>query len=131
MKVLASLPDRKHFSPIEGLGRWHYQWQDKQTNLLRVCATVPNPWQQEWGIRVKIQEGKHNQQNTRYPLRLDLQCHPYNPKQDQSIIPAKIIREAFGGKFPYSNYDNILQFFGLPGEYEKGLVWVMISVVET
>ena len=130
MKVLATLPDRKHFSPIQGSERWPYQWQDKQTNLLRVCATVSNPWGQEWGVRIKVQEGKHNERNTRYPQRLDLQCHPYVEERDKNIVLAKIIREAFGGKFPYSNSTNILQFFGLPGEYFQGLVWVMISVVQ-
>lgn len=122
MKVLARLPEQKHFRAIAGTERWPYIWEDKSSPLLRVCATVPNPWDKQWAINCQIQKGKSDK--AVYPTRLDLQCLKF----DEALPHAQILRETYHGKFGYSNRPT-LHFFSLPTSNDAVANWLMISIV--
>lgn len=97
MKFICTLPEVKHYSPLQSQSSGKYLWQDKASSLIRIVAPVPNPWLQEWVILPTVQKTKTS--NSQYPARLDLKCFKI---EDPTIPRAKLIREIDMDKFAYT-----------------------------
>jgi len=120
LKIIASLPDGKHFRPVDSLipGKW--VWRDKASPLLQVVAPVANPWDREWPIFVSVKIGRSDM--AEYPRRLDLICQT---QRSPEHLAAKIVRERSKGKLAYTLAPAL--FFAAipcPGEIN----WLLVSI---
>jgi hypothetical protein len=122
ISVLATLPEAKHFRQIQNRGE-RYQWADRSTDNLRILATVEKPWQQEWKILIRLEQGE-TRAGVRYPRRLNLLCLPPEP----GLQRAKIVRDRWSGNFAHSTEPTLLHF-DFPVETEDGRSWLMLSIV--
>lgn len=123
LKILATLPEAKHFRQIGNRGD-RYQWSDLASDNLRILANDPNPWGKEWSILIRLEQGK-TRAGIYYPKRLNLVCFPL----DGEAKRARIIRERWSGNFVHSCEPTLL-FFAFPARNETGSSWLMFSVVE-
>ena len=125
LKVIAALPEAKHFRQIENRGDRH-QWVDLASENLRILAPTPNPWEQDWSILVRLEQGKTRAGLT-YPKRLNLVCFPLESKDES--LKAKFVRERWKGNFVHSCEPTLL-FFAFPARSNQdGSSWLMLSVV--
>jgi hypothetical protein len=124
LKVLATLPEAKHFRQIENKGD-RYQWCDLSCDYLRILASDPNPWDKEWLVLIRLEQGKRREGSS-FPRRLNLLCLPV--VQDPQLQRAKIIRDRWGGNFAHSCEPTLLHF-DFPVESKEGRSWLMVSVV--
>ena len=96
MKFLCTLPEGKHYRPLQSQSEGRWIWEDKATPLVRVIAPDPQPWGKEWVVLIQIQKTKLY--TYQYPARLDLKCFT----SGEDAIPAKLTREIMRGRFAYS-----------------------------
>lgn len=125
LKVIATLPEAKHFRQIENRGD-RYQWVDLASENLRIVAPIPDPWGQEWSIFVRLEQGK-TRGGLSYPRKLSIVCFPLEEGVD--LPKAKFIRERWKGNFVHSCEPTLL-FFAFPARSNQdGSSWLMLSVV--
>jgi len=99
MKFICSLPEQKHYIPVQSPTPGKYIWVDKGSQLIRITTPSPNPWGQKWEILPSIDKAKND--TYQYPNRLILRCFALN--EDNSGTPfGKLEREIMRGKFAYS-----------------------------
>lgn len=124
MRVTAALPlDPGYFRKLPPTAKWAHIWEHDSSDRLRICANVPNPWDegQQWEIKIYDQKSKwHGQKKT---SRVDLQCHPTTQKV-YSPLKARIEIEEQRGGIPHSTKSTLL-FYPIPGEDR----WVKFSVI--
>lgn len=122
LKVLATLPEAKHFRQINNKGD-RCQWVDRASDNLRVLCDSPDPWEKEWGILLRLEQGKTRAGIT-YPKRLNLLCLPPEP----DLQPARILRDRWSGNFAHSCGPTLLHF-DFPAVTPEGHSWLMYSVI--
>lgn len=99
MKFICTLPELKHYQPVQSQTPGKYIWVDKGCSLVQVSAPMPNPWHQKLVILLTIIKAKNN--TYQYPSKLNLRCFPLD--ETNSDVPAgKVEREIMRGKFAYS-----------------------------
>lgn len=128
MRIIASLPDKKHFKPLGSSERWKFIFESIYSPKLRLCSPVLDPWkeQKEWSIRVRESKGKSDK--AQYTNRIDLQL--FTSDEDyENTHKAKIIWEIDKG-VPHSNQPT-LRFYAIPFVNLKGqVVNLMLSIVD-
>jgi hypothetical protein len=122
LKILASLPESKHFRQTQNKGK-RYQWADKATDNLCVLASDPDPWGKEWEILIRLEQGE-TRAGLRYPRRLTLLCLPVDPFKN--LPKAEVVRERWKGNFAHSCEPTLL-FFAFPVEGAGENNWLMLS----
>lgn len=123
LKILATLPEFKHFKQIQNKGD-RYQWADKSTDSFTVLSGDPNPWVKEQSILIRLEQGKRRSGLT-YPKRLSLLVLPIT---EETLPNCQIIRERWNGNFAHSTEPTLL-FFAFPIEGDGDRNWLMISIV--
>lgn len=120
VKVLAVLPPRKYFQPIEPTEAWEYIWQSTETSRLRIYSRHPNPWD---GLQcITVRESSAKTDKVKQTNRVDLRCVHDRP---DSYIPAYISLEFQFGGIPHSNRET-LRFYAIPSDKPKRVL--MLSV---
>lgn len=111
MKILAKLPDLKHFRPLESSTPGRYLWEDKASSAIRIQSDFPDPFNRSLVIIIRQQKMKTDQ--SEYPYRIIFKCF----ESGDNPSPGIIVRERFKGVFAWSNslpkYGFPL-FFGIP-----------------
>ncbi len=125
LKIIAKLPESKHFRQIQNRGE-RYQWEDRASSNLRILSAVPHPWGQEWAILIRLEQGKTRAEIS-YPKRLNLVCMPIDPNET-NLQRAIIVRDRWTGNFAHSTVPTLLHF-DFPVETSEGNSWLMISVI--
>jgi hypothetical protein len=107
MKIIASLPEAKHYNPLQSTveGRWLFQ--DKASSAARIQAPTPDPWGQQWKIVPSMQMQKGD--DSKWPYRLVIKLFPL----DGEGIPAQFERERVKGLFAWADYQP-LAFYAFP-----------------
>lgn len=129
MRILISLPEAKHYRPLQSQVEGRYLWQDKGSSLIRIAALDPRPWGKEWLLIPFIQKAKND--TYQYPARLDFKCLPALG----GGIALPLVREVVRGKFAYPQGPTHL-FFCFPVETDEKTVarnpeqmWLLYSVL--
>jgi hypothetical protein len=104
MKILAVLPDRKHYQPLEVKKAGVFAWADRASPLMQIQAPIADPWEREWSILVARKKGASRpvraaKQRIEYTQAILLRCFP-QPTGDE--IPATIERERWKGKLAHT-----------------------------
>jgi hypothetical protein len=120
MKILARLPEKRHFRPITGTERWPHIWEAIYCDRLRVCSQILNPWPYIWAIDLTEQKAKTDKLIK--TNRVDLHC----VKTVQAESFELILETQFGG-VPHSDRPTI-RFYALPNQ--TGRKYLMLSVCE-
>lgn len=123
MKIIALLPDSKHFRAIESPKAGRFLFEDKASPLLRIDTPDNRPWSQKWKILLGIKKGA-TRAGIEYPQALILRCFPLD---DEILVEAVIERERWKGKFAYSLAPTLF-FAAIPCLEQSN--WLMISVYE-
>ncbi len=127
MRIIAELPEKKHFKPIGHNEKWAYIFEAICTPKLRLYSPVADPWKMgEWSIRVRPCKGKSDK--AEYSNRIDLQLSSPSEKFTNSHN-AKIVWE-FDKGIPHSNQPT-LRFFAIPFVNTQGeAISLILSIVE-
>ncbi len=130
MKFLCTLPEQKHYLPMQSTTPGKYIWVDKATSLIRITTSIPNPWGQQVIILPSIDKSKND--GFQYPNRLFLKCFPVD-ESNSSTAQGKLSREIMLGKFTYSQNSPML-FFCFPFQNSEETIrpdlsgrWVLYS----
>ncbi|HEY9826947.1 MAG TPA: hypothetical protein V6D19_16025, partial [Stenomitos sp.] len=121
LKVIAKLPEKEFYQPIQSNSQGKWLFEDKQTSIFRIVSPEPSPWAKEWEIVFSFQKGKSD--NSLWPYRLDLRLYR-GEKQNQSP-KAMIVREEIKGSFVWST-EAAAMFFAAPTSTER--IWIAYSV---
>lgn len=119
MKFICTLPEQKHYQPIQSTTPGKHIWVDKATSLLRVTSSIPNPWEQQIVILPSIDKSKND--DFQYPSRLFLRCFPVDAS-NSNTPEGKLIREVMWGKFAYSQNSPALLFCFPQQDNEKTVI---------
>jgi hypothetical protein len=123
LKVIAKLPELKHFESIRGTDSWPHAWAAIYTDRLRIYAHVSNPWQYTWVLH--ISESKAKTTKVIQTNRLDLRCSEIYTGNPSDLPFVDINLEHQYGGVPHSNRPTI-RFYALPNPFEPK--YLMLSV---
>jgi hypothetical protein len=123
LKVIAKLPELKHFEPIRGTDSWPHAWAAIYSDRLRVYSRISSPWQHAWILHVS--ESKANTDKVSQTNRLDLRCSEIYTGTPIDLPFVDIILEHQYGGVPHSNRPTI-RFYVLPNSYARK--YLMLSV---
>ncbi|WP_144405751.1 hypothetical protein [Aliterella atlantica] len=115
MKFICTLPEQKHYQPVQSTTPEQYIWVDKASNLIRIVAPVPDPWKRKWVVLPTINRSKNDTE--RYPNKLSLRCFALD-ESNQDAPKGSIEREVMHGKFTHSQNSPVL-FYSFPLEENK------------
>lgn len=120
MKVLASLPPKRHFREIYPVSqKYAHVFEAKATSRFRIYSPIPDPWLiDEWAIAIRESKGKSNK--VVYTNRIDLQL---SLEEDLDTMPAVFVFE-FEKGIAHSN-QMTLRFYTFPLEENVNM---MVSV---
>jgi len=107
MKLIATLPEAKHYRPLQSNSEGRWLFEDKSQSALRIQSPTPTPWGQQWKIVLSRQEQKGD--GSRWPYRLVLKL--FQP--DGEGIPAELEREQVKGVFAWADHQP-LAFYAFP-----------------
>jgi hypothetical protein len=91
LKFLAYLPDRNNYTPIASNRDDQLWFSDKASDGLRIRSRVQNPFDRLMVILISPVIQKAD--NTRYPVKFDLQIFKPSPEDLQSLQKVEILRE--------------------------------------
>jgi hypothetical protein len=129
MKFLCTLPEQKHYQPVQSTTPGKFIWVDKASPCLRIIASIPNPWETNLVIMPSIEKAKND--TYQYPSRLSLKC--FLEETNANTLQGIVVREIVRGKFVHS-INSPVQFFCFPKEgdeksfiHSKDQQWLVYS----
>lgn len=101
MKIIAQLPEAKHYRRVESpAGKIIFR--DKATPLFEIESPIANPWDKQWLIVIGIKKGANPQVTVAGKIRFKL----LKPTANKDIQVARIERTFAYGKFDYPPRDS-------------------------
>lgn len=107
MKFQASLPETKHFSPLQSKQEGVWLYQDKSCPFVRLRSPVPSPWGKEWVILPTIEKSKTDKRE--YPNRLTFKLFPLG----EDVSKAQLVRLLHQGNFVHFYSSQIPDLAGM------------------
>ena len=119
MKLIATLPEAKHYRPLQSNREGRWLFEDRGTSMFRLISPVAAPFGQPWKFVFQPQQQKTDR--SQFPYRLNIKLFPVD---DEDVPRCECRREVVKGLYAWANCPTVA-FYAFPREL--GGMWVMYS----